>query len=385
MSVADELSHFHLPIYFLSLWKRVFFGVELQVGGVCFQHFTGARQWSPDFVVLEKSALGVAVPLKATPFFLWALEHFLLASGTRRAAETNVCFSFLSQWSDSWANSCPRPCQSVQSLSVWPVATPWTAARQASLSITSSRSLLKLMSIESVMPSNRLIFYRPLLLPPSVFASIRWPKYCSFSISHSSEYWGLNCFRMDWLDLLAVHGALKSLLQHHSPEALILQHSAFFMCQFSHPYMTTGKNIALTKWIFVGKVMSLLFNMLPRFVIAFLPRSKCPLISPSAVSLEPKKIKSVTVSMFPHLFAMKRWSRMPRSLIFECWVLCQIFHSPLTLSSRGSLVPTPGGISYSSFCLFSLIRGPIYSFQQHSFTTGSFGIFYTFFPLIYIF
>ena len=148
------------------------------------------------------------------------------------------------------------------------------AARQASLSITNSQSLLKLMSIESVMPSNHLIFCHPLLLPPSVFHSIRvfsnesvlcirWPKYWSFnfSISPSNEHSGLLSFRMDWLDLLAVQGTLKSLLQHHSSKASILHCSAFFIVQLSYPYMTTGKTIALIRWTFVGKVMSLLFNM----------------------------------------------------------------------------------------------------------------------------
>ena len=184
---------------------------------------------------------------------------------------------------------------------------------QASLSITNSWSLLTLMSIELVMPSNHLILCRPLLLPPSVFPSIRvfssesvlpirWPKYWSFSfsISPSSEYSRLISFRMDWLDLLAVQGALKSLLQHHSSKASLLQHSVFFIVQLSHPYMTPGKTIALTKRKFVGKVMSLLFNMLSRLVIAFLPRSKRLLTSwlqsPSAVSLEPSEIKSATVS-----------------------------------------------------------------------------------------
>ena len=192
--------------------------------------------------------------------------------------------------------------------------TPWTATHQASLSITISRSLLKLMSIKLVMPSNHVILCCPLLLPPSVFPSIRvfssesvlhirWPKYCSFSfsISPSSEYSGLISFRMDWLDLLAVQGILNSLLQHHSSKASILWHSAFFMVQLSHPYMTTGKTTALTRHTFVGKVMSLLFNMLSRLVITFLPRGKRLLISwlqpPSAVILEPKKIKSVTVSI----------------------------------------------------------------------------------------
>ena len=166
-------------------------------------------------------------------------------------------------------------------------ATPWTAARQASLSITNSWNLLKFMSIDLVMPSNHLILCHPLLLLPSIFLSIRvfsnesvlhirWPKYWSFSfsISPSNEYSGLISFRTDWLDLLAVQGALKSLLQHHSSKALILQHSAFFIVQLSHPYETTGKTIALNRQTFVGKVISPLFNMLFRLVIAFLPRSK---------------------------------------------------------------------------------------------------------------
>ena len=159
------------------------------------------------------------------------------------------------------------------------------------------------------MPSNHLILCHPLLLPPSIFPSIRvfsnesalcirWPKYWSFSfnISPSNEYSGLISFRMDWLDLLAVQRTLKSLLQHHSSKASVLQCSAFFIVQLSHPYMTTGKTIALTRWTFVGKVMSLLFNMLSRLVITFLPRSKRLLISwlqsPSAVFLEPRKINS---------------------------------------------------------------------------------------------
>ena len=175
------------------------------------------------------------------------------------------------------------------------------------------------MSIESVMPYNHLILCCPLLLLPSVFPSIRvfsnesvpsnrWPKYWSFSfsISHSNEYSGLISFRMDSLDLLAVQGTLKSLLQYHNSKASIFQHLAFFIVQLTHPYMTTGKIIALTRWTFVGKVMSLLFNMLSRLVIAYLPRSKGFLISwlqsPSAVILEPKKNKSLTLFQ---LFAMK--------------------------------------------------------------------------------
>ena len=185
--------------------------------------------------------------------------------------------------------------------------------RQASLSITNSRSSLKLTSIESGMPSSHLILCRPLLLLPPIPPSIRifsnestfhmrWPKDRSFSFSiiPSKEIPGLISFRIDWLDLLAVQGTLQSLLQQHSSKASILRCSAFFIVQVSHPYMTTGKTIALTRWTFVGKVMSLLFNMLSRLVITFLPRSKRLLISwlqsPSAVILEPKKIKSDTVS-----------------------------------------------------------------------------------------
>ena len=197
---------------------------------------------------------------------------------------------------------------SVQSLShVRLFETPWTAVRQDFLSITNSRSLLKLTSIELVMPSNHLILCHLLLLLPSIFPSIRvfsnesflpirWPKYWSFSfsISPSNEYSGLISFRMYWLDLLAVQGTLKSLLQHHRSKASVLQCSAFFIVQLSHPYMTTGKTIALTRWTFVSRVMSLLFNMLSRLVIAFLPRSKHLLISwlqsPSAVIWELQKI-----------------------------------------------------------------------------------------------
>ena len=178
---------------------------------------------------------------------------------------------------------------SVQSLShVRLFATPWTTARQASLSITNSWSLPKLMPIELVMPSNHLILCHPLFLPPSIFPNIRifsnesvfcirWPKYwsISFRISPSNAYSGLISFRMDWLDLLAVQGTLKSLLQHHSSKTSLLQCSAFFILQLSHLYMTTGKTIALTRQTFVGKVMSLLFNILSRLAIPFLPRSKC--------------------------------------------------------------------------------------------------------------
>ena len=172
------------------------------------------------------------------------------------------------------------------------------------------------MSFGSVMPSNHLILCHTLLLLPSIFPSIRvfsnesalhirWPKYWSFSssISPSNDYSGLISFRMDWLDLLVVQGTLNSLLQHHSSNASILLHSAFFIVQLSHPYMITGKTIILTRWTFVGKVMTLLFNMLSRLVIAFLPRRKHLLISwqksPSAVVLEPHKIVSHCFHCFP--------------------------------------------------------------------------------------
>ena len=203
-----------------------------------------------------------------------------------------------------------RQFSSGQSLScIWLFATTWTVAHWASLSFTNSWSPHKLMSIESMMPFNHPILCRPLLLLPSVFPSIRvfsnesaqmslirWPKYWSFSfsINPSNEDSGLISFRMDWLDLLAVQGTIKSLLQHHiTSKASVLQCSAFFIVQLSYPYTTTGKTIALIRKTFVGKVMSLLFNMLSRLVITFLPRSKSLLISwlqsPSAVILEPQK------------------------------------------------------------------------------------------------
>ena len=219
-------------------------------------------------------------------------------------------------------------------------------SNQASLSITNSQILPRLMSIESVMPSNHLILCCPLLFPPSIFPSIRvfsnesvlhirWPKYWSFSfsISPSNEYSGLISFRIDWLDLLAVQGTLKSLLQHHSSKASILQHSAFFIVQLSHLYMTTGKTIALTRWSFVGKVMSPVFNMLSRFVITFLPRSKRILISwlqsPSAVILEPPKIKSVTVSTVSPSICHEVIG--PDAMIFVFWMLS--FKPTFSLSS----------------------------------------------------
>ena len=178
------------------------------------------------------------------------------------------------------------------------------------------------MSIESVLPYNHLILCNPLLLLSSIFPSIRvfsnesalhirWPKYWSFSfnISPSNEHPRLISCRMNWLYLLAVQGTLKSLLQHHSSKTSILLHSAFFIVQLLHPYVATGKTIVLTRWTFVGKVMSLLFNMLPRLVINFLPKSKRLLISwlqsPSAVILDPQKIKSALFPLLPHLFAIK--------------------------------------------------------------------------------
>ena len=212
----------------------------------------------------------------------------------------------------------------VQLLSrVWLFAAPWTAACQASLPFTILWSLLKFMSIEAVIASSHLILYCPLLFLASIFPSSRvfpnesalrigWPKYWhfSFSISSYNEYSGLIFLRIDWFDLLVVQGTLKSLLQHHSSKASILQCSAFFVVQLSHPHMTVGKTTGLTKRTFVGKVVSLFFfNTLSQFVIHFLPMSKCLLIlwlqSPSAGILEPKKRKSVTVSIVSHLYAMK--------------------------------------------------------------------------------
>ena len=218
--------------------------------------------------------------------------------------------------------------------------------------INISWSLLKL--IELVMPSNHLILCHPLLLLPSIFPSIRifsnesvllirGPKYWSFSpsISPSNEHSGLISFRIDCHNLLAVKGTLKTLLQHHSSKASILQHSAFFMDQLSHPYLTTGKTIALTRWTFANKIMSLLLNKLSRIVIAFLRRSKHLLISwlqsPSAVILEPKNIKSLTVSIVSSICHEVIGLD---AIIVVFWMLGfkPIFHSPLLLWSRGSLV-----------------------------------------------
>ena len=237
----------------------------------------------------------------------------------------------------SVAQSCPT------------LVTPWTPWPH-SLSITDSRSPPKPMSIKSVMPSNHLILCHPLLLLPSIFPSIkvfsnesalhiRCPKYWSFifNIIPSNEYPGLIVFRMDWLDLLAVQGTLKSLLQHHSSKASILRRSAFFIVHLSHPYMTTGKTIALTRLTFVDEEMSLLFNMLSRLVITFLPRSKCRLIwwlqSPSAVILQPRRIKSATVSTVSPSICHEVMG--PDAMIFVFWMLS---FKP-KLSSRSFLVP----------------------------------------------
>ena len=236
---------------------------------------------------------------------------------------------------------------SVQSLSrVRLFATPWIAARQACLSSTNSWSSPKLMSIQSVMPSSHLILCRPLLLLPPIPRSItvfsnestlhmRWPKYWSFSFSIilSKGHPGLISFRMDWLDLVAVQGTLKSLLQHHSSNASILWCSAVFTVQLSHPYMTTGKTIALTRRTFVGKVMSLLFSMLYRLVITFPPRSKHLVISrlqsPSAVILEPRKIKSDAVSTVSP--SISHQVRGPDAMIFVFWMMS--FKPTFSLSS----------------------------------------------------
>ena len=268
---------------------------------------------------------------------------------------------------------------SVQSLSrVRLFATPWTAASQASLSITNSCSPPKPMSIESVMPSNHLILCCPLFLLPSIFPSIRvfsndsalcirWPKYWSFTfnISPSNEHAGLISFRMD-LDLLAVQGALKSLLQHHSSKASILPCSAFFIVQLSHPYMTTGKTIALTTWTSVDKVMSLLFNMLSRLVITFLPRSKCLLISwlqsPSAVIFKPRKIKSDTVSTVSPSICHEVMG--PDAMILVFWMLS--FKPTFSLSYFTFIKRLFSSSSFSAIrvVLYAYLRLLLFSWQS---------------------
>ena len=276
-------------------------------------------------------------------------------------------FSKLCFYSVSWGPWLSICCCSVAKLCL-SIYDPMDYRHQASMSFSISGSLFKLMSqlkwlsssssmsAEQVIPSNHLVLCHLLLLLPSVLASIRvfsnqsalcisWPKYgrFTFSISPSSGCSVLIFFKINCFDFLAAQGILKSFLQHHSLKASILWLSAFFVVQLSHPYMTTGKTIALTTRIFAGKEISLPFNMLSRFVIAFLQRSQYLLSSwlqsPPMVILEPKKIKSVTVSIFPYLFAMKWWDQMPWSSFCECWVLSKFFHAPLSPSSRGSLVP----------------------------------------------
>ena len=293
-----------------SSWECLHFPTSLPL--LTLSHLLKGPLWTSVHIHLclgNPKALGWYFFLRNLPWCIWwtclpplGPSDTLLPSGLGKSMHL-----FSNQ--PGSVSQIPAQFRSVQLLSrVWLFATPWTAAHQASLSIINSQSLLKLTCIESVMPSNHLILCRPFLLPPSVFPSfrvfsnesvlhIRWPK-CwnfSFSISPSNECWGLISFRMDWLDLLAVQGTLKSLRQHHSSKASILRRSAVFTVQLSHPYMTIGKTIALTRWTFVGKVMSLLFNMLSSLVIAFLPRSKRLLISwlqsPSAVIFEPRKSK----------------------------------------------------------------------------------------------
>ena len=258
---------------------------------------------------------------------------------------SSLCFSFLNYMHCccSVAKSCPILCNLMDCRMArlpCPLLSPGVCSNSCPLS-------------RWCYPTNHLILCYFLLLLPPIFPSIRvlsnesalhirWPKYRSFSISPSNEYSGLISFRIDWLDLLAVQGTLKSLLQHHSSKASVLQCSAFFMVQLSQPYMNTGKTIALTILTFVSKAMSLLFNTLSRFVIAFLPRSKCLLISwlqsLSAVILEPKKIKSATISIcFPSV-CHEVMGLEAMILVFECWVLSQFFHYPLSSSLRGSLV-----------------------------------------------
>ena len=234
-----------------------------------------------------------------------------------------------SLWTHGWQNARP-PC---------PSPTPGVHSNSCSSSRWCHPTILS-----SVVP-----FSCPQSFPASgsfqrVSSSYQVDKILEFQLQHQSfnEHSGLISFMMDWLDLLAVQGTLKSLLQHHGSKASILWCSAFFTVQLSHPNMTTGKTIALTRWIFVGKVMSLLFNILSRLVITFLPRSKRLLISrlqsPSAVILEPPKWSLTLFPLFPHLFPMKWWDQMSWSSFSECWVLSQIFHSPFSLSSKGSLV-----------------------------------------------
>jgi len=267
---------------------------------------------------------------------------------------------------------------------------------------TKSQSWLKLMSTESVMPSKHLILCCPLLLLLSIFPiirvfsnesvlHIRWPKYWSFSFSISpSEYSRLISFRIDWLDLLAVQGTLKSLLQHHSSKTSFLCCSAFFMVQLSQPYVTTGKTTALTKRIFVGKVMSLLFNMLPKLVITFLPRNKRLLISwlqsPTAMILEPPKIKSLTVSIFSPSICHEVMRLDAMIFVFWMWVLSQNSLSSYCIAKYtwqekkvGNLITLkllPGGSSKSSkrLCV-SVCDGKWYSLHSEDYQKSCFCLF----------
>ena len=222
------------------------------------------------------------------------------------------------------------------------------------VSITNSQSLLKLMSIELVIPTNHLILCCPLLLLPSIFHSIRvfsnksalrirWPKDWSFSFTSVLPVNIQDWFPLGLTGLISLQSkGLSRIFSNTTVQKHQFFSSAFFIVQLSHPCMTNGETIALTRWTFVGKVMSLLFNMLSRFVIAFLPSSKRLLISclqsPSTVILESKKKSLSLFPLFPHLFAMKWWNKMPWLLFFECWVISQVFHSPLSPSPRGSLI-----------------------------------------------
>jgi len=287
-------------------------------------------------MVIEKIYMGLyglqIISMWLTETLIIRINHVDLFQSQRKAMPKNAQMN-------TQLHSPQKPDQIIsdQSLSrVQLFATPWIAACQASLSITNFQSSLRLTSIESVMPSSHLVLCRPLLLlppiPPSirVFSNestlhIRWPKYWSFSFSiiSSNEIPGLISFWMDWLDLLAVQGTLKSLLQHHSSKASILRCSAFFTVQLSHPYMITGKTIALPRPTFVGKVMCLLLNMLSMLVITLLPRCKRLLISwpqlPSAVILDFRKIKSDTVSTVSPSISHEVMG--PDAMIFVFWML----------------------------------------------------------------
>ena len=284
---------FPLPTYWLmsgiimclvEMSKHILFSVWMKV-------YSQRIRMKLNFCLSKRNR--TVLPFFADHFGFWRCMLFLVFAGLtqRDSIGCDVTHPWDSRPFIGFTVSM-SPLAWLQFSCVWLLVTPWIAARQASLSITNYWSLLILMSIESVMPSSYLILCHPLLLLPPIPPSIRvfskestlcmrWPKYWSFSfsISPSNEHPGLISFRMDWFDLLAIQGTLKSLLQHHSSKASIFWRSAFFTVQLSHPHMTTGKSIALTRWIFVVKVMSLLFNMLSRLVISFLPGSKRLLIS----------------------------------------------------------------------------------------------------------